>query len=390
MILMWLGSFVLMMFGLTESQKHAAAFFANLQKNFFEKGFDVNTTKMFVRALDVVVLEASPQRSLYTGLALYNLRILNLRTSNLIMCLSTLGAWWVLILGLLFLSFNGFFLLGLCTLGLIGAWKAPKAKLLLKWVFATGVFLIGGETMLRNSTVVQTILGQSDLAFFLADGRFGAVLGILIASILMSFIVQVEFWSLALALSLLLTNTLSFNGALALVAGERIARMLLFWWRSRSLNQDCRRIGFQLSMVSILGVLIGFLVAGEARNLFYLGFSSDLSSFQDKSLQFVMLFAVILVLQFFAQMVWGHFGSLAKVDELQDAKYFPASWADFELLSPAAMTWAKDRVHKRLSEIRYHLQGLQSLKEGQVPEHIQARLKLEEQQLSALDQSLKA
>lgn len=389
MILMWLGSFVLMMFGLTESQKQAAALFANLQKNFFEKGFETTTGTMFVRALDVVVLEASPQRSLYSGLALYNLRILSLRASNLIMCLSTLGAWWVLILGLLFLSFNGFFLLGLCALGLIGVWKAPKAKLILKWVFATGIFLIGGETMLRNSSVVQTLLGQSELAFFLADGRFVSVLGILLLGILLSFIVQIEFWSLILALSLLLTNTLSFNGALALVTGERIARMLLFWWRSRGLNQDCRRIGLQLSMTSIVGALVGFLIAGEARNVLYLGFSSDLSSFQDKSLQFVLLFAVILFCQFFAQMVWGHFGSQVKVDELQEAKYFPASWNEFELLSGAAVTWAKDKVHKRLSEIRYHLQGLSSLKDGQVPEHIQLRLKQEEQQLSSLDQSLK-
>ncbi|WP_413943969.1 hypothetical protein [Bdellovibrio sp. HCB-162] len=389
MILMWLGSFVLMMFGLTESQKHAAAFFAKLQKSFFEKGFETTTAKIFVRALDVVVLEASPQKSLYSGLALYNLRILNLRASNLIMCLSILGAWWVLILGLLFLSFNGFFLLGLCALGLIGVWQAPKAKLLLKWIFAVGVFLVGGETMLRNSSVVQTVLGQSDLAFFLADGRFGAVIGILLASVLISFIIQVEFWSLAMALSLLLTNTISFNGALALVAGERIGRMILFWWRSRGLNQDCRRIGWQLSAVSIVGVIIGFLVAGEARSYFDLGFGSDLSAFQDKSLQFVLLFGVILFVQFFAQMIWGHFGSLAKVDELQDAKYFPPKWGEFELLSPTAMSWAKEKVHKRLSEIRYHLQGLGTLKEGQVPEHIQARLKLEEQQLSLLDQSLK-
>jgi len=388
MILMWLGSFVLMLWGLSESQKAAATVLGRLQARFLEKGFETKLTTMFMRATDVAVLEASPQRTLYSGLAFYNLRILPLRAAVLIMGLSTLGAWWVLILGLLFLSFNGFFLLGICILSFL-VFASARVKNILSWIFATGVFLVGGETMLRNSSVIQSVLGQSDLAFFLADGRFGAVLPILLAGIVITFFIRIEFWSLALALSLLVTSTLSFNGAMGLIAGERIGRMLVFWWRSRSLNQDCRRIGKQFSLISILGVIFGFWIAGEMRNFLDLGFSAD-TSFQDKSLQLVVLFAVILFFQWLAQMIWGHFGSLVKVDELQEARYFPASWLEQELLSATALGWAKGKVHKRLSEIRYHLQGLGSLKEGQVPDHIQNRLKEEERALSALDQRLKA
>lgn len=382
MILMWLGSFVLMMFGLTESQKQIARLFAHLQKRVLDRGLENTTTgKLFIRALDLVVLEASPQRSLYSGMALYNLRVMSLRPSNLIMALSTLGAWWVVILGLLFLSFNGFLLLGLCTLGFFTMWMTPRMKIILGWLFATGIFLVGGELMLRNSSIVQTILGQSELAFFLADGRFPAVMALMLLSLVTSLVVRLEFWSLALSLSLLLTNTISFNGALGLVAGERIARMILFWWHSRNLNQDCRRIGRQFSVVSIVGVLIGFLIAGESRVLLDFGFSSDLAAFQDKSLQFVVLFAVILAIQCLAQMIWGHFGSLVQVDELQEPKYIPTLWHDQDFLSESIYSWSKEKVHKRLNEIRYHLQGLGTLREGQVPEHIQARLKEEEQQL---------
>ncbi|MBV2169057.1 MAG: hypothetical protein KUL82_10135 [Bdellovibrio sp.] len=381
---MWLGSFVLMMFGLTESQKQLAHLFAKLQRTSLEKGLETTTGKMFSRTLVITVLEASPQKSLYSGMALYNLRVLSLKASNLLMCLSTLGAWWVVILGLLFLSFNGFFLLGVCVLGLTGFGLTPKTRQFLKWIFATGVFLVGGEMMLRNASVISTILGQGEAAFMLADGRFEAVFMILLASLFMSFVVRVEFWSLAMGLGLLVTNTLSFNGALGLVAGERIARMILFWWQTRNLNQECRRIGLQFSLVSIVGVIVGFLVAGEIRSLFYLGFSSDLSSFQERSLQFVLLFAVMLGFQFAAQMIWGHFGSQVKVDEIQEGKYIPSSWVEMELTSNGIMAWAKQKVHKRLSEIRYHLAGLSSLKEGQVPENIQARLQEEEKQLSGL------
>lgn len=389
MILMWLGSFVIILFGLLESQKQISKLFVNLQKNFYEKGFESSFIKMLTSALDVVLLEASPQKSLYSAMALYNLRVLNLRSSVLIMSLSTLGAWWMLILGLLFLNLNGFFILGICAIAYVGVWKAPRAEIVLKWIFGTGLFLLGGEMLLQRSSVLQTLLGQSELAFALADGRFGAVLTILGVSVLLSLVIQVEFWSVVLALGLLVTSMISFNGALALVAGERMGRMLLFWWRSRSLNQDCRRVGWQFSLASCVGVLIGFFVAGEARSVFDLGFSVDLSSFQDKTLQFMFLFAVILFFQCVAQMAWGHFGCQVKVDELQDPHYINPAWKDYGLLSEAAMLWGQTKVHKRLGEIRYHLQGLGTLQSGQVPGPIQERLRAEEEQLSVLDQSLK-
>lgn len=384
MILMWLGSFVLMLFGLQESQKALSAYLANLQKAFWDKGLDATFGQMLVRALDVVILEASPSKTLYSGMALRNLKVLGLRSSILVMCLSILGGWWALLLGLLFLSFNGFFLLGLCVIVFFNFGATAKLRHLLRLIFASGVFLIGGEMMLRNSSVIQTLLGQSDFAFMLADGRFGAVLGLLAISMVLSLFVQVEFWSMALGLSLLVTNVLSFNGALALVAGERAGRMLLFWWQTRNLDQECRRLGAQLSGVSIAGVLFGFGVAGELRNLFYLGFSSDLTVVQDKSLQFVFMLVVILFFQFVAQMAWGHFAAKAQAEEIAEAKYLPVSWVTQDMMSPIAWVWAKEKVQKRLSEIRYHLQGLGTLKEGQVPETVQSRLKDEEQQLSQL------
>lgn len=318
MILMWLGSFVLMMFGLSESQKYVALFSSDLQKSLLAKGFDGSFTAFLFRSMGISFLEASPKKTLNSGMALYDFGAVSSRGSILLMCLSSLGSWWTLLLGFLFLSFNGFFVLGFCAFGFLTPWVNSKVELLLKWLLAVGIFLVGGEMTLKNSSIIQTILGQSDLAFFLADGRFIPVLGIMLAGLLLSFVVQAEFWSLALGLALLVTNSLSFNGALGLVVGERIGQMILFWWQSRSLEtKKGQRIGKQFAMSSIIGTLVGFLIVGEARSVFYFGFSNDLSSFQNKSLQFVLLFFVILFFQWLGQMVWGHFASQVFVDQSQ-------------------------------------------------------------------------
>ncbi|WP_246845293.1 hypothetical protein [Bdellovibrio sp. NC01] len=389
MILLWLGSFVLMMMGLSQSQKYAGELFANLQKKFLSKGLESDFKSMLIRSLDVAILEASPQKSLYAGMALYNLRIVGVRPSVLIMCLSTLSAWWMLILGFLYMSFNGLFLMGLCSVFLLTPFITPKLDKVLKWIFFTGLFLLGGEVLLRNSSVVQSTFGmESEFIFFLADGRFQSVLAILAAAIVVSLFVQVEFWSMALGLSLLFTNFISFNGALALLAGERIGRMILFWWHTRSLNQDCRKLGAQFAVVSAVGAIVGFLVAGEIRHGMLLGYSNDTGGFQDKSLQFMILFIGILFFQFIAQMIWGHFAGNSKLEEIQDAKYISNVWFRNEFKSVGVMSWAKDKVHKRLSEVRYHVQGLGTFKEGQVPDHIQARVRSEEEQLQRIEKLL--
>jgi hypothetical protein len=392
---MWLGSFALMMYGITESQKHLASLLAPVQKKIFEKGLDVPLTKMLPRILALVFCEASPQKSLYSGLALRNLRVLAIRPSVLLMCLSTLGAWLMVLLGMLFLSLNGLFLLGLGAILLFGlsadAGRAegqrPVAEAVartLRLLFAAGLFLLGGELVMRQGRVLPMMLGESDFAFFLADGRFGAVLGILVAAFLISLIIEIEFWSVAISLSLLLGGVISINGALGLVAGERMARAVLFYLRSRSLNDTCQRIGKGFGISSVIGALLGLFAAGFLRESLVWVYSSEGDILQDKIVIFVALWVAILAVQFLAQMIWGHFGGAYKESELQDARYFSSAWVSRELISVASLRWAHAKIHTRLSEIKYHLQGLGTIKEGQVPEVIQARLKTEEAELAKL------
>lgn len=369
MILMWLGSLVVMLFGLNESQKRLGGLLSR-----WVKGLDSD-----LKVIQAVILESSAQRTLYTGMALYNLRIMSLRPSVLMFCLSTLGSWWSLLLISLFLRVNGFLILGLSSVFLLSVLRV-RGGIFFQWLFASGLFLLGGELMLRQSSVLSSILGQSEWAFFLADGRFIAVGSLFIFALLLSLILEIEFWSLAFGLALLASNSLSFNGALALFAGERVGRVVLFAWRTRNLNRSCRSLGRYFFLVSGSGAVLGLCIAGTVKGFTVTGGLP----LQEKNLILLALSGLILFVQFVAQMSWGHFAARMKVDELQEARYIPWLWIEQGLLSTKALAWARGRVQQRLSEIRYHLQGLSTVKAGQIPELMQSRLKNEEEQLAGL------
>ena len=377
MILMWLGSFALMLYGLSESRNALANLFSSLFKNLDSKSAIANS----------VLLEASPQKSLYSGMALYNLRVLDGTSSVFMMCLSSLGAWWVFLLAFLFMKINGLVALGLAAI-LFLSFLPAKVSSLRKGLIAVGIFLLGGEMMLRQSSMLSLMMGESNLAFFMADGRFGAVLVLFLLAAVLSAFVEIEFWSLVLGMALLISNTVSLNGALALFAGERVGRVLLFWWRTQKLNQACRHLGKFFGWVSSSGAVLGLFVAGAIRESSSWGYSSGMISVQDKLSFYLVLCLVICLFQFASQMVWGHFASRIKVVDLQEAKYFPTFWLERKLLADSVRVWARGKVHQRISEIRYHQQGLNTVKAGQIPEIMQNRLRDEEQQLAALAKAL--
>lgn len=363
MILMWLGSYALMLFGLTQCLAALEGLMSPLSRYFLlqKKGVGLSLTL------------ASPRQSLFSAMALYNLRIISQSQAVLLMCLCNLGFWAVFLIGCLYLNFNGYFLLGIASVSFLASFLTEKLQPWLRLIFFLGLFLVGAEALLKNASVLQSLLGLSDGAFFLADGRLPAVLMLFALAALGGLIIRIEYWSLALGLSLLVTNVMSFNGALALFLGEQVANVLLLWYRSRRLNQVCCTLSWQWGLVSFIFLCGGFFFAAELRP--YLGY-------QGKAFSYLLLTGVILGIQTLGLMFWGHFASRSKVDEMQDIRYIGSAWVKENLLPEPVKQWAQEQVQKRLSEIRYHLAGLGTLKEGQVPNNLQDRLRTEEKVLA--------
>ncbi len=379
-----IGTFYLMLLMLQFSQKEMAHFFSGWQKKILASSLDAPFKKMLPRALLLVLTEASPQRTQMTSLAFYNLRILGKRPSLLLMALSNLGAWWILILTLLFMNVNAVMLVGVFVLPALLMRKIKWVGPLFAVLFSTALFFVLSESLVRQLASLPAMMGESEIVFWLADGRFSAVLGLAFVAILLTFLIQVEFWSVCLALALLFSSIISFNGALALFAGERIARGILFAWSGRILNQDCRLISREEGIAASVGAGLGLWVTLYLREVTDLGRSFGISEAQGRLFDFALGLVLILFVQFCVQMFVNHFAVQKKVDEFQDIRYYPGTWYHGGRMSKAGAEWGRQQIAKRIQEIRYHIQGLATFKEGQIPDHVQGRLRKEEEELAKL------
>lgn len=389
MILMWLGSLALMMFGFLSARAALREIFSQFTLSLFEKELPQQPVSSLLKASVFALLQPSPVQTQYGAISFLSLKKWGTRSSALMMCTSILGVAFILVLGFLFANLSGALLMGVGSFYLISQRLSKTMKAVLKLIFFCGLFLMGGEVALRSSSILQTLLGQSEFAFFLADGRFSAVLPLLFLALALSLIIDFEYWSFVLGLSLLLTNVVSMNGALAIVSGELVGRQVLLVIRTWTLEETVAKIARGFALVSVVGIILGFLFAGEARSVFGLGFTEDFTASQAKLFDFVTMIALVHAVWFLSVMVWGHFAGNKTYAPSDKAVYPPISWWDQGLFGHEVEVLQRRTITQRLSEIRYHLKGLETIDKAQIPGAIQARLVSEEKDLSVLDQRLR-
>lgn len=389
MILMWLGSIALMMFGFLSARRAFQEIFSQFSISLIEKEFSPSPVPSLLKSSIFALLQPSPMQTQYGAISFLSLKKWGTRSSVLMMCTSVLGVVFVLVLGFLFANLSGALLMGVGSFYLMSHRLSEMMKSILKLIFFCGLFLIGGEIALRSSSILQTLLGQSEFAFFLADGRFSAVLPLLFLALVFSLILDFEYWSYVLGLSLLLTNVISINGALALVSGELLGRQVFLAIRTWGQDATVSKLTRGFVAVSLFGIFFGFLLAGEARSIFDLGFTQDFTSSQAKLFDFVTMIALLHAVWFLAAMIWGHFAGNKTYEPTDKAIYPPTSWWDQALFTNEVEVLQQKTITQRLSEIRYHLKGLETIDKAQIPGPIQARLVTEEKDLSLLDQRLR-
>lgn len=387
MILMWLGSFVLVLFSYLATQKYLNQRTEVLQSRLMVGKDKENVVSLVLRNLSIVITDVSPIKTVFTALAKLNLQVGKDRESLMQLCMAPIGFWWPLVLASLYLSLNGGFLLGAAIFALLPIVVPKRIRQTFFFVGCIGLFLVAGEMTLRNSSLLQTILGTSDFAFFLADGRFQAVLALLGVGFVISLVTRVGLWSLFLAMALLVSNNISMNGALGLVVGELLGTVAFVFIQGFKVDKKTRTYISQFSMASVIGIVVGFFVVLQIRTFFVFTNFGDRNAYQDKLMILIILVAVVLAIQTAVQMAWGHFAiKLNKTEATMETviQYFPAAWIDWELLSNSQKEFVLNGLSKRVSEIKYHSQGIKTLEEGKIPGVVLTRLKTEETELSRI------
>ncbi len=308
MILMWLGSFVVVLGSFFFVQKIAAELFSGTISDSGPRTLNGTFVRSFISLVKQVIFEISPMMSLNRAAEKPGLDEGEYRLKVLRMCLSSLGTWWAALMGIFLLSFNGLYILGFCSLAFISFFRNSFFKKYFILLFAVGAFLVGGNLMLKNASILVGSFNESEIVFFLADGRLLSVLALLFVSAVASVFIQIEFFFLILAFSLLPVHILSMNGALGLIAGEQIGSLLLFLFKTRNTN-DRRDITLysQFALVYVIGTLLGLLVSGEMKSFYYLGSSGEISASLDLSLKLMFMFLILWLFRFLLLMSWGHF-----------------------------------------------------------------------------------
>lgn len=384
MILIWFGSFAMMLLGVWIFRLNLEKIMAeSLAQTYPKLTHEKSTWPLMVRTV-FVSLVSTPQQNLRLALIGWNLRLIAKRNTMILLCLTHVGVFLSLALGFLYLKFNGLFLLSAALL-LLTPLK-PSFKLRVSMVAALGVFLLGSEMSLKNMSVIQSTLGQSSWAFFLADGRFSAVGFLALVSLALSFFVQLQGWSLFLGIALVTGGVISFNGALGLILGEIICFSLSGWWYARHfapIEQSWTKIW---SGLGIVGGLLGFWLAGEIRAFNYEWAQS--SQLSEKTGLLVICAMTMYVLPLILQMTWGHFACKKEIDEAP-VRYLHLKAFKAPGLTSVGETFVLQKFAARLSEIRYHWMGVQNLKPNEVPSFMLERLQREMHELEALDKGLK-
>lgn len=383
MIMMWLGSLVLLIAGMAISLKALQAVLAPLR----ERSLDGLNAKEFPAMLRGATLYAlgtgSEVESSIVGVSAYNLRLASRRGALLLLCLSLLGLWWPLALVWGYLQYNGLLILGVAAILWVLPWNSARNKkrrlTMIQFFFGVGLFYFGAELMVKNASLLLNLLGTTPLAFWLVEKSWLPLLSLTLAGFILSFVVKVSFFSVALSLILMMSGSITFVGALFLFVGERLGYLALVLSFKKRLQATLQKSLRNWALSSTAGLLVGaFIVISAALSNNWGGIYGVEP--QVRNQQFVVAVSIILFFQFVAQMAWGHFASAKAVDEGTDVMYLKLSEVE-DHLTPLSFQWLSLGIETRLAVIKEHIKELAKGDLKSIPESVQDRLASEEKSL---------
>lgn len=389
MFLMWLGSLAILFAGLFLSSKALQSVLAPLRERSLDSLQSKDFKAMLVGAFLYVLGTGHEQESATVAVSAYNFKLSSRRAALLLLCLSLMGLWWPLILMWGYLQYNGLLLIGVAALLWILPWNTvrnmQRRQAMIEFFFGVGLFYFGAEQLLKNSSLLINLLGQSEFAFWIVEKSLIPLLSLSVMAFVLGCLIRIPFYSVALSLVLMMSGSLTFQGALFLFLGERLYGIFQVYWIASKADRTVQSSVKWWAIVSLVGLLLGTFAMVTASLNFNWGAIYGVEP-AIRNQQYITTVAIVLLFQFVAQMAWGHFASPKKETEMSEVAYI--DWASISgNLSESSKEWLQLGLNVRLKKIDEHLAELNGPSANQIPESVKLRLREEHKALSALVQN---
>ncbi|MFN8791406.1 MAG: hypothetical protein ACK5Y2_08135 [Bdellovibrionales bacterium] len=321
------------------------------------------TRDLILKVLQVVTRNLSPQMSMAQGLLDFELKIRSFREALMIVAFQKMGLIFVGALLALTLEVEAMIAVFVVA-SAIFLWRQQNPS---RWI---QILLLGAcfwglfHWAYRSVHSFLFLDGGSELAFFLADGRLGAAVALMLIAFFVTLVLRFEFWTLFLAALLYFAGAIPVTNGLALILGEELAWVGLWWWGARS-SSSVSRVVFRQVAILTAAVALGFFVFALMLRGAGLFESSIWGSILDKKIFFFALWSSWQLLISIVLSVWGHFranSSLFESSDLEPISFPPwlmgASFWGYKGWLPEQRSWRRQRIEQKVQTLQSHLKAL--------------------------------
>lgn len=326
--------------------------------------------------------QLSPQNVVAQGFVDSELKLLNQRRSFMLFSFQRLAVIVPGIMLLCVLELEIFIALAVvATILLAVLFKKPS-----RWMqiaFLAGVFFTAYQWSFYQASQWIFAADTSPIVYLLTDARTYTVLGFLGASILLTLILRIEFWSLWLASILFFAGGIAYLNFVALILGQALGWAIFWFIKSRQSSKKNKTVMSEMLLVTFL-TAVGFLVIitwFKSMGLLDVRIMSPIAS---KKISFVFAWAAWEILLTVTLSLWGHFRSQSQIAETTDIESIKIPLSVFGRGLLKYRGWLADQLQFRRNEIERRLKSIQSVDTQAVPEALLKKSKIEVESLKGL------
>jgi len=324
---------------------------------------EAGTRDLIFKVLQVVSRNLSPQTSVAQGLLDFELKIRSFREALMIVAFQKVGL--VFVGALLILALEVEVMVAVFVLAsAIFLWRQQNPSRWIQTLLLGACFWGLFHVAYRSVHSFLFLDGGSELAFFLADGRLGASLALMLIAFLVTLVLRFEFWALFLAALFYFAGAVPITNGLALILGEELAWVVLWWWGARS-SSSVSRVAFREVAILTTAAGLGFFVFALILRGAGTFESSIWGSLLDKKVFFFALWSSWQIFISVILSVWGHFrakSSLFENSEIEPIDFPPwllgASFWGYKGWLSEQRSWRRQRMEQKVQTLQSHLKAL--------------------------------